>query len=109
MFSCCGNSDRNDRVPERPEVDSNVKVDKERKAKFGNYVYMDRVHCLHIRQDCLSLLIVDNNDNISEMYALHRIETQKLALDDLRFCCKDCINDSTYEGLRRIASCNTHY
>lgn len=119
LVSCWGHtSDENDETVKKAIAKSlttdNDSIDEE-KPTIGQYVYMDRTGCLHLRQDCYSfsdndqlVLSTETNDESAESsldikssrYALHRISVKgQLKEGDLNFCCSGCINDSIFNLL----------
>lgn len=101
-------------------LDTEVDSVEEEKPTIGQYVYMDRTGCLHLKQNCYSfndndqvILATETANESSESsldlkgsrYALHRISVKgQLKASDLDYCCCNCINDSIYNILKKEIS-----
>lgn len=121
LFSCNISKEKQGGVEvDSMEIYRKINLDIESKRAFegaeivvdtvGKYLYIDKNYCLHTKRNCLALLIEDavvlstSNEEAQLTtryckYALHRVEKNDLTKVNLRYCCRECVDDVVYERL----------
>ena len=75
-----------------------VKEQPTRRA-IGNFLYMDKGKCLHTDLNCIAMYQNEDNNTeelVGSSYALTRIPKGELTKQELTYCCRWCVDDSTY-------------
>lgn len=72
------------------------------KQEIGEYVYLDQYKCIHVRQNCIKLMV--SNDGERQNYMVDRISLNEI--NKLYQTCSWCINDEIYKDLQAIIEKN---
>ena len=72
---------------------------KEKEVEVGEYVYLDRYNCIHVRQNCVNLFLSGGEDGEEPRYMVQRIEIK--SLPSIGTTCSSCVTDKAYKELEK--------
>lgn len=70
---------------------------KEKDVEIGEYVYLDRYNCIHVRQNCVNLFLSGGEDGEEPRYMVQRVEIR--SLPSIGMTCSSCVTDEAYKIL----------
>lgn len=72
---------------------------KDKEVNIGEYVYLDRYNCIHVRQNCVNLFLSGGEDGEEPRYMVQRVEIKSLS--SIGTTCSSCVTDKAYKELEK--------